>query len=104
MSSQEWTHFKNGSGKVPNSLKTFFLGSAAASVREVKGKRDNEKLLYTRDAMVRCGLPSNINGVLGEKRLFSHVQELIKKYRENLYDTPVADSIGLDGEVMDSRY
>lgn len=95
----EWTCFKNGSGKLPNPAKRFFLQLAADSVRAVAKQRDSDGFLFSRKAMIRCGMALNLNGRWEVKQLFPHLQDIVKKYEETFNGTPVADSLALDGEL-----
>ena len=102
VSNEEWTNWKNGSGKLPNPGKRFFLQLAAAAVRDVAQQRDSDGVLYTRKAMIRCGMALNLNGRWEVKQLFPHLQEIVKKYEENFNGVPVTDSLALDGEITQS--
>eukprot|EP00474_Spongospora_subterranea_P005517 CRZ05975.1 hypothetical protein [Spongospora subterranea] len=78
-----------GSGKLQNPGKRFFLKLAAESVRKVNHMRDRQGLTYARKAMIRCGLSLNINGLWEESQLFPVLQEIIKKYPEHYEGCPV---------------
>lgn len=95
----EWTNWKSGSGKLPNPGKPFFLKLAAEVIREVGVMRDSEGMLYTRKAMMRCGLSCNWNGRWEEDQLFPHLQVIVRKYRENFEGKSVEESMNLDGEA-----
>lgn len=98
----QWTDFKRGSGKLPNPGKRFYLELAASVTRMVNKDRDRDNVLYTRKAMIRCGMALNINGVWEETQLFPHLQNIVAKYRENFEGKSVEDSMDLDGEKTES--
>lgn len=100
---EEWTDWKNGSGKLPNPGKRFFLQLAAEAVRDVAQQRDSDGVLYVRKAMIRCGMALNLNGQWEVKQLFPHLQEIVRKYEENFNGKTVADSLLLDGEITESE-
>eukprot|EP00171_Calliarthron_tuberculosum_P000799 IDg799t1 len=80
---EEWRDFKKRSGKLNNPGKKFFLKLASAAICEVNMQRDNHNVLYTRKAMIRCGMANNLNGIWEEAQLFPQLQETVKKYRDN---------------------
>lgn len=102
VSEEAWTDWKNGSGKLPNPGKKFFLELAAQAVRDVASQRDSDGVLYVRKAMIRCGMALNLNGQWEVKQLFPHLQTIVAKYRENFDGKEVADSLLLDGELTES--
>jgi hypothetical protein len=81
--------WSNGSGKLLNPGKTFFLKLAAASVSRVNEMRDRSGLTYARKAMIRTGLSLNLNGLWEGAQLFPRLQEIIKKYPNHYAGTPV---------------
>lgn len=99
VSTESWTDFKNGSGKLLNPGKSFFLRLAFSGVRKVGRQRDKDNMLYTRKAKIHFGLARNLNGMWEEKQLFPKLQELMKRYREKFDGRPVADRMCLDGEA-----
>lgn len=72
VSESEWTDWKEGSGKLNSPGKRFFLELAADSVRDVEKQRDSDGIIYTRTAMIRCGLACNLNGRRELTQLFPH--------------------------------
>ena len=78
-----------GSGKLKNPDKLFFLRLAAQSVRKVNSMRDRDGLIYARKAMIRCGLSKNLNGLWETNQLFPKLQDIIKKYRSHFEGAPV---------------
>ncbi|MEM7298840.1 MAG: hypothetical protein AAF391_11305, partial [Bacteroidota bacterium] len=58
-----------GSGRLPNPGKRFFLKLAADSVREVNGMRDANGLSYARKAMIMTGMSLSVNGTWSESQL-----------------------------------
>jgi len=100
--SEAWTDWKKGSGKLPNPGKKFFLQLAADVIKEVNQQRDKDGILYTRKAMIRCGMACNLNGIWEECQLFPHLQSIISKYRENFEGKSVADSLEIDGAVTET--
>lgn len=53
--------------------------------------------------MTRCGMVVNHNGQGEVKRLFPHLQEIVKKYADNFNGKTVADSLALDGDITESE-
>ena len=72
---------KNGfalaSGKIVNPGKAFYLGLAAAAVRDVNAIRDADGIRYARKAMIRTGMGLNINGQWEERQLFPRSKRLL---------------------------
>lgn len=83
--SNEW---KDGSGKLKNPGKRFFLKLAAQAVRDVNMQKDENGLTYARKAMIRTGLALNVNGIWEESQLFPKLQEIIKKHRSHFEGQP----------------
>ena len=81
--------FTEGSGKIPNPGKSFFLKLAVASVRDFKNLRDSEGLGYARKAMIRCGMSLNVNGLWEESQLFPKLHNIISRDRAHLNGNPV---------------
>jgi len=99
----EWVDWRDGSEKLANPGKTFYLKLAAAVVREVNEERDKDGVSFCRKAMMGCGMALNLNGQWEKQQLFPHLQAPVAKYRENFDGKPVSDSLMLDGEVTDSE-
>ena len=78
---------RQGSGKLKNPGKTYFLQLAADCVKQVNKMRDEHGQRYTRKAMVICGLSKDYDGVWRTSQLQPKLQELIKKYPEE-FDRP----------------
>ena len=57
-----WANPRTGSGKLINPGKKFFSKLAGNSVRDVNGARHKDGMLYSRRAMMRCGLSLNAEG------------------------------------------
>lgn len=74
---------EGASGKLKNLGKSFFLRLAANSVHKVNAQRDKDGITYARKDMVRTGMALNLNGLWGEKQLFSELQEIIAKHRNH---------------------
>lgn len=55
--------FKNGSGKLPNSGKRFFLELSLKAVTEVDVQPNGDGLNYACKAMIGCVLTLNCNGL-----------------------------------------
>lgn len=66
---------------------------AAGVVRTVGKQRDQEGILCTRKALVRCGIDLNYNGMWEECQLSSELQNIVKKYAKNITDSK-ADAYG----------
>lgn len=99
----EWVDWKAGSGKLANPGKRFYLKLAADVIKEVDNERDKNGVSFTRKAMIGCGMALNLNGVWEVRQLFPHLQEIVRKYKDNFDGTPVADSLELDGQVTESE-
>ena len=98
-----WTNPREGSEKVPNSGKKYFLGLAADMVRTVSAQRDSDWILYTRKALIRCGMAMNINGLWEIRQLSPELQEIVGKYKNNFDGVKVASEGGLDGKAAVSE-
>lgn len=88
------------SGRLVNPGKRYFLQLAADVARSVFQQRDSDGVLFTRKAMIRCGMALNLNGVWEERQLSPELQNIIKKYRENFNGTPVGTC---DNSVLESN-
>lgn len=91
------------SGRLKNPGKRFFLKLAADVNRCVAQQRDSEGVLFTRKAMIRCGMALNLNGIWEERQLSPELQNIINKYRDNFNGTPVGDSRHLECEKSTFR-
>ena len=60
-------------------------------------------MLYSREAMIRCGLAKSENGVWEEKQLFQNIQDIIERYRENFNGAQVDINKDLPGERTESN-
>ncbi|KAE9142817.1 hypothetical protein PF001_g12367 [Phytophthora fragariae] len=85
------------SGKMKNPGKRYFLTLAAKAVRRVNAQRDKNGLNYARKAMIRCGLSLDVDGKWRVEQLFSHLQEIIRKYPDEFTGKHVG-SASLSGE------
>ncbi|KAE8966541.1 hypothetical protein PR002_g28334 [Phytophthora rubi] len=85
------------SGKLKNPGKRYFLTLAAKAVRRVNAQRDKNGLNYARKAMIRCGLSLDVDGKWRVEQLFSHLQEIIRKYPDEFTGKHVG-SASLSGE------
>ena len=63
---------------------------------------DEQKVLYSRKAVIKCGLSKNLNRVWELQQLFLYLQAFIAKYREHSDSAPVRPDIDLDGERTES--
>ena len=97
-----WIDPRQGSGKLVNSGKTYFLNLAKNTVRDMNAQRDKNGMLYSRKAMIRCCLSKSENGVWEEKQLFQNLQDIIERYRENFNGAPVDMNKDLPGERTES--
>lgn len=59
---QPWTSCKNGSRKLPNPVKKFYVEVARRIMENMNFQRDSDVVLYTQKAMTRCGLALNLSG------------------------------------------
>ena len=73
-----WTE---GSERIPNPGKRFFLKLAAAAVRDFNGQRDANGLRYARKAMIRTGMSLNVNGNWEENQLSDELQRIVATHR-----------------------
>lgn len=80
-----------GSGKLCNPGKHFFLKLAADAVREVNEQRDKDGVQYARKAMKMTGMSLNLNGLWEESQLTQDLQCIIAKHR-NHFDGPPVES------------
>lgn len=97
-----WADQREGSGRLVNIGKAYFLKLATAVVRHVSEVRDMDGVLLIRKAMIRCGLGLNINGLWEQEQLSPELQQIFKKYRENFNGAVVTTDHDLDGEVTDT--
>lgn len=97
-----WADAREGSGRLVNPGKAFFLRLAAAVVRDVSERRDKDGVLLVRKAMIRCGMALNLNGLWEEQQLSPELQEIIAKYRDNFNGAPVTTDHDLEGEATDT--
>lgn len=77
--------------------KRIFLQLEADTIRNVNTKLDKDRVLFTRKAMIRCGLDPNQNGIRELGQRFPHLQEIGKKCKKNFDGTPKACTMELDG-------
>lgn len=75
---------------------------SADAIRVVNAQRDSDGILYTRKAMIRCGMAKKLNGIWEVQQLFPNLQEIVRRYRENFDVKMVADSMELDGAIKES--
>lgn len=75
--------WKDGSGKLFNPGKRFFLKLAAEAVMEVNKQRDAEGITYARKSMILTGMALNTNGLWEEKQLTPELQRIIQKHRDH---------------------
>lgn len=77
------------SGMLWNPAKSCFLQLAAASIREVNLKRDENGLTYAREAMTRTGMAMNLNNHWDEQQPFLYLQEIIRKIHSHFNEEKV---------------
>lgn len=80
----------NGSGKLKNPGKLFFLRLARDAVRDVNLERDKNGMSYARKAMIITGLAKNGNGVWEEGQLSGELQSIVAKHRNHFEGYPVS--------------
>lgn len=102
ISNKMWTDPRAGSGRLINPGKQFFLSMAADVVRTVGQQRDKDGILYTRKALVRCGMALNLNGLWEERQLSPELQNIVKKFPENFNGQLVTTNHDLEGEATES--
>lgn len=93
---KEWVNWKNRSRKLRNTGKRFDLKLAVDTMRDVCKQLDSDRVLYDLMAMIRCGLAWILNAVWELKQLFPHLQNIIRKFKENFVGKNMGDSLGLD--------
>ena len=93
-----WT---DGSGKLANPEKSYFLRIACAAVREVNEQKDNEGMKFPGKEMVRTGMALNTNGLWEERQLFARLQNIINKHWNHFNGEPVVSGTG-DIDVHDN--
>ena len=84
-------NWSEGSGKVINAGKHFFLRLAVASVRDVASQRDSDGFTFSRKAMIRTGMALNTNGRWEESQLFPKPQSIVRKHRNHFNGEPVIE-------------
>ena len=72
----DYSNWANGSGKLHNPGKHFFLQLASISLQKVKRMRDGNGVSYARKAMIRCGLALYTDGVGKCLNYLSHYKKL----------------------------
>lgn len=95
-----WKEVRQGSRRLIHSGKFFFLSLAVGVVWTVAGQCDSDGVLFTRKAMIRCGMALNVNDIWEEWQLSPQLQNIVAKYRDNFNRQPVTDH-DLDVEVTD---
>lgn len=58
-------------------------------MKKVNSRRDSDGILYSRQAMIHCGLALNLNRQWEERQLAPHLHDVIRKYRDNFEGRPV---------------
>lgn len=85
--------WKDGSGRLHNPGKTFFLKLAAKCVREVNLQRDGDGISYARKAMIITGMALNSNGIWEPSQLRPELQVIISKHR-SVFDSSRSSAMG----------
>lgn len=88
----KWVNWKNGSGKLTNPGKTFYLKLAAVVLQIVERDLDEDNVSYVRKAIMVSGMALNLIGQLDMRQFFPHLQEIVEKYSKNFAGSPVFDS------------
>ena len=93
-----WMHGERGqgSGKLQNPGKQFFLRLAAAAVREVNSQRDKNGVQYARKEMIMTGMSLNVNGLWEESQLTDDLQRIVARHRNHYDGEPVMSLSGTD--------
>ena len=84
----DWSSGRNGSGKLNNPGKHFFLQLASKAVQKVNSMSDNNGVSYARKAMIRCGLAPDTDGTWKVSQLFKPLQEIIARHHINFCGVP----------------
>lgn len=79
----------NGSGKLANPGKYYFLKLGARAVQMARAKKDEDGINFARKSMVMCGLSLDTDGVWRVSQLKAELQVLVARHRE-LFDSVVA--------------
>lgn len=85
----EWSE---GSGKIKNPGKLYFLKLASKAIRAVNAQRDENGLTYSRKAMISMGMALNTNVIWEESQLFPVLQAIIQKHRNHFNGKPVVET------------
>lgn len=93
---------KNGSSKLINPGKCFYLKLAGDFMREVRNARDKDGFSYCRKAMMVCGMALNLNEWWEVQQLFPHMHSILARFVENFNGTSGAGSLKLDRDVTES--
>ncbi len=56
------------------------MNLASECVEEVNSMMDENGIPHVRKAIIKCGLPVNINGQYERSQLFDHLQEIIDRH------------------------
>lgn len=84
--------WKDKSGRLLNSGKSFFLRLAADSVAEVNRQRDADGLSFARKAMIMTGMAMNTNDRWEDKPHSLELQRMIRDHREYFEGKEVGES------------
>ncbi len=80
---EHWSLGPNGSGKLKNPGKSYYLKLVAQSVQRVNDMEDTNNISYPRKAMIRCGLALEADGVWRVEQLFPHLQNIVEEHHMN---------------------
>lgn len=80
----------NGSGRLVNPGKRFFLQLASDAVRTVNRMKDSKGISYARKAMVMTGMSLGYDGVWSESQLTQDLQVIVAKHRNHFEGEPVS--------------
>ena len=75
----------NGPKNLQTLISIFFLQLAAHYVEDVHRKVDCDNMSYAQKAMIRFGMALGVNGIWSVNQLFTHLQQLITKYKLYFY-------------------
>lgn len=87
--SGQFRNGKNGSGKVINPGKHYFLELGAEAVQAARMRTDDTGLNYARKAMIICGLSNDVDGIWKVGQLRTELQAMIRR-NQGLFDKVVA--------------
>lgn len=72
-----------------NLVNSYFPKLSAAVVQDLSKHKDKYGVRLVREAIIRCGLGLNFNGLWEEMQLSPELQKIVQKYRDHFNGDPV---------------